>query len=87
MVKAYFNGCKGIKNPLDIHGNEIKVGDHLTWDFGDEDQAKAPIPDWMRKPIFEVKEHKSGKGLCAFGIHESLYLHDFRFKYCEIIKG
>lgn len=85
MVKAYLNGCKGIKNPLDMNGDEIKAGDQLTWDFGDPHYASAPIPDWMRKPIFVVKEHKSGKGLCATGIYEELYLHDFRFKYCEKI--
>jgi len=84
MIKAYFNGCKGIQNPLDKNGKVIKVGDKLSWDYGDE-RKKSDIKDWMLKPIFKVENHKSGKGLCAKGIDENLYLHDFRFKYCEII--
>jgi hypothetical protein len=78
----YFKGCSEIKKPADANGKEIKVGDELTWDFHDD---LDEIKDWMRKPIFKVELHPSGKGLCAKGIHKDLYLHDFRFKYCEIV--
>jgi hypothetical protein len=82
-MKVYFRGCSGIEKPVDFNGKEIKPGDHLTWDFHDD----IEVSDWMIKPIFVVEKHVSGKGLCARGIHEKLYLHDFRFKYCETIEG
>ena len=40
----------------------------------------------MLTPIFIVKEHSLGDGLCAVGINKDLYLHDFRFKCCEILQ-
>lgn len=83
-MKIYLGGCKGIKNPTDLNGDVISVGDRLSWDYASRDKE----PDnWMLKPIFIVKNHKSGKGLFAEGINKELYLHDFRFEFCEIIKG
>ncbi len=83
-LKMYFMGCSGIKNPVDMEGKSISVGDRLSWDYSD--LGEDPVP-WMLKPIFIVAEHKSGKGLCAIGIDKDLYLHDFRFQYCRIIRG
>jgi len=83
MVKAYIRGGQWIKNPVDALGNEIKAGDTLTWDFHDNFKPDE-VKEWMRRKIFIVQEHSSGKGLCAKGIDKDLYLHDFRFKYCEI---
>lgn len=80
-------GCKGIEKPVDANGEYIKEGDLLTWDFHDEYYKKSGIEDWMRKPIFKVEKHKSGKGLCAKGINKDLYLHDFRFVFCEIVRA
>ena len=77
---AYLFGCKGIDQPLDINGLEIKVGDKLTWDYGDCNDVKL----WMLEPVFIVEPHKSG-GLCAKGINKPLYLHDFRFKHTRKI--
>tara|TARA_R110000850_G_scaffold225263_1_gene350598 strand:+ start:209 stop:454 length:246 start_codon:yes stop_codon:yes gene_type:complete len=79
-MKAYFKGCSGIKNPVDFKGHEIKVGDQLSYDYRDCADIKA----WMKKPAYKVQEHKSG-GLFATGMNNELYLHDFRFEYCEII--
>lgn len=87
-TKVHLFGCQGIQNPVDMHGEAIEVGDKLSWDFGDtfyKDNDR--VEDWMKKPIFEVHAHKSGKGLCAKGIEKDFYLHDFRFKYCEKIKN
>lgn len=86
-ITMYLGGGKGIEKPLDANGNEIKVGDKLTWDFHDECHEENHIKDWMRKPIFVVEEHPSGKCLCGRGIEKKLYLHDFRFRYCEIIQS
>lgn len=86
-MKAHFMGCSGIENPVDANGKEIKAGDKLTWDFHDDYYKETRIEDWMKKPIFLVEQHKSGNGLCATGIEKELYLHDFRFKYCEVISN
>ena len=84
-VIAYLGGSSGIETPLDFIGNEIKVGDNLSWDMHDKFTTEnGGIKDWMNKPIFNVKKMESG--FFAEGINEDLYLHDFRFKYCEIMK-
>lgn len=85
-LKVYLNGCSGIEKPVDMHGNEISIGDKLSWDYGCP-YYKDKIVPWMKEPIFIVKAHRNGKGLCAEGINKELYLHDFRFKYCERIVG
>lgn len=84
--KMYFAGCSGIAAPVDAHNNLIKVGDKLSWNFHEDYYKPEDVDDWMRKAIFIVEEHPSGDGLCAKGIHKELYLHDFKFKYCEIVK-
>jgi len=84
-MKIYLGGCSGIDKPVDANGKEITEGCNLTWDFHDEYHQEKGVDDWMKKPIFVVKKHLSGKGLCAVGIDKNLYLHDFRFKYCEVI--
>ena len=86
MAKMYLGGCSGIEKPVDMNGIEIKVGDKLSWDYGDDDTNGNKPDEWMVRPIFIVKNHTSGKGLFAQGIHKELYLHDFRFKYCQIKK-
>lgn len=81
--KVYLGGCSGIKTPVDGNGHKIKDGDLLTWDFLDSDDTPR---SWMTEPVYRVQRHKSG-GFCAVGIHKSLYLHDFRFKFtkkCDI---
>lgn len=68
-----------------MHGTPIKAGDRLSWDFGDPYYQEKDVKDWMKQPVFVVVAHESGNGLCAVGIDKKLYLHDFRFKYCERI--
>lgn len=70
---------------VDMHGSPIRIGDKLSWDFGDPYYQQKGVEDWMKEPVFVVEKHASGRGLCAVGIHERLYLHDFRFKFCERI--
>lgn len=86
-LEIYINGCSGIISPVDMHGNQIKAGDKLSWDFGDPYYQKNGVEEWMKKAIFVVVPHESGSGLCAVGIEKKLYLHDFRFKYCELVTG
>lgn len=85
-VKAYFRGGKGIENPVDFHGTEIQVGDKLSWDFHDDYYEKNGVEDWMKKDIFIVQKNEEKGFFFATGIYKELYLHDFRFKHCEIIK-
>lgn len=84
-MKIYLGGGAGIKNPKDALGNPINIGDKLSWDFHAPHYKEKGVKDWMRKAIFVVEQHQSGKCLCAKGIHKPLYLHDFRFEYCEIV--
>lgn len=84
-VRLYFGGCKGIKHPRDANGRLIKVGDKLSWDFHERLANGDSVEEWMRDAIFVVEEHRSGNGLCARGIHKGLYLHDFRFRHCEVV--
>jgi hypothetical protein len=88
MIEIHLGGCKGIQDPKDMHGSTINVGDNLSWDYGCDYYQSDPdrIKPWMKEAIFIVKEHESGKGLCATGINKDLYLHDFRFKFCEIVE-
>lgn len=53
----------------------------LVWYSG---QDKG-VDDWMRNPVYIVRQHKSGKGLYAEGLEKDIYLHDFRFKFCEVV--
>ena len=85
-IRIYIGGCSGIKNPVDANGKQITVGSKLTWNFHDDYYKGKPVADWMKKPIFIVKEHDSGEGLCAVGIDKDLYLHDFKFEYCEAVE-
>ena len=84
-MKMYFNGTSGIKKPVDFDGNEIGVGDTLTFDYLTENVTPEKTARYKDKEVFVVKEHHSGKGLFAEGIKLNLYLHDFRFKFCRII--
>ncbi len=96
-VKMYFKGGKGILNPLDFDGNEIKEGDILTNDYFDEffndDFYTEHYPNWTKqdieerkhKPTYIVKYNQKGFFYGA-GIEQDLYLHDFRFKFTKIIK-
>ena len=84
-MEVFLGGCSGIKDPIDANGKKIKEGDQLTWDFHDNFYQKKGVEDWMKRPVFIVEKHESGKGLCAFGItNRNLYLHDFRFEFCEL---
>lgn len=84
-ISVYLGGGKGIKEPTDVNGKVVKAGDKLTWDFHDGFYKEDDIEDWMLKPIFIVEEHPSAGCLCGRGIHKELYLHDFRFKFCEVV--
>lgn len=84
-ITMYLGGGAGIIKPTDANGVEIKVGDKLTCDFHDDYYKECEVEDWMREAVFIVEDHPSGKCLCGRGIHKELYLHDFRFKYCEIV--
>lgn len=83
-MKVHLKGCSGIQAPADRHGVPITVGDRLSWDFGDAPPG-TKVEDWMKEAVFVVEEHPSGRGLCAVGIKAQLYLHDFRFRFCERI--
>ncbi|MGF1905303.1 hypothetical protein [Aliivibrio salmonicida] len=85
-IKLYLGGGEGIDKPVDALGNEISIGDKLSWDFHDDFYQKKGVDDWMRKAIYIVEAHPNGKCLCGRGIAQELYLHDFRFKCCEIVK-
>ncbi len=80
-MRIHLKGCAQLDSPVDMHGNPIKAGDKLSWDWGD--CPPEEVKDWMKEAVFLVENHASGQGLCAVGIHKHLYLHDFRFKYCE----
>lgn len=84
-VKVYFRGGEGLKNPIDANGNVIKVGDKLSWDFHDDFYQKSGVKDWMRTTRYVV-ELKSNGTLFGRGIDADTYLHDFQFKYCEIVE-
>ena len=84
-IGVYFRSGKGIEDPVDATGRVIKVGDKLTWDFHDPYYQETGVDDWMKEPIYVVKEHENGYCLCGIGIEKELYLHDFRFKYCEVV--
>ena len=86
-MKLYLNGTSGIEKPCDFDGNEIKVGDILTYDYLSPNFADRDMSHYENKPVFVVKAHKTGNGLCAKGIDQELYLHDFRFKYCKKLKS
>jgi len=82
----YLRGTSGIKNPVDFDGNEINVGDELTFDYLDPFFEKDEMSGYIDKPMYKVKMHASGDGMFADGINQKLYLHDFRFEFCKIIK-
>lgn len=86
-MKMYFGGTYGIKKPLDFDGNEINVGDELTFDYLDPFFEKDDMSRHINKATYKVKMHENGKGMFAEGINQKLYLHDFRFEYCRIIKS
>lgn len=95
--KMHFMGGIGIKPPLDFEGVEIKEGDILTFDYFDpfysDDYFQKYHPDWTpafieerkHKPTFVVRYNPKGH-FFAEGIHQNLYLHDFRFKYTKRVK-
>jgi hypothetical protein len=84
-VTCYFKGGRGLEHPVDFNGREIKVGDMLSYDFHEQREIERPVLDWMRKPIFVVAYNVDKQLFFAQGINEKLYLHDFRFQYCEIV--
>ncbi len=93
----YFKGGKGIKNPIDFNGFEIKEGDILTTDnfddFFNDEFYKTHYPNWTKEDIYKskytptylVKWNEKGF-FYGVGINQELYLHDFRFKYTKITK-
>lgn len=85
-MKIYLNGTSGIKKPVDHDGNEIQCGDFLTYDYLDPFFQDRDMSEHENKPVYEVKKHKSGLGFFGSGLKSELYIHDFRFKYCRIIK-
>jgi len=95
-MKMYFKGGKGIKNPVDFNGLEIKVDDILTSDcfdpFFSEEFYKKNYPSWTKEDIenrknratYRVKWNEKGF-FYAEGINQELYLHDFRFEYTKVV--
>ena len=74
-MKMYFKGGKGIKNPKDINGQEIKEGSVITFDWFDcedpvndmrrkfsnmKDWTDEQIYDRIHKPTFNVKLNDKG---------------------------
>ena len=85
-MKIYMNGTSGIKDPVDFDGNKIKAGDELTYDYLDPFFGDRDMSNYAGVATYKVKHHESGGGLYAVGINKKLYLHDFRFKYCKVVK-
>lgn len=95
VVKMYFKGDSGIKNPIDLEGNLISEGDILTRDFGDYEKHHIDIKEnYKTEPFYKVKINEKG-GFYAESIEPCtstiettyFYLHDFRFKFCLKING
>lgn len=96
-MEVYFKSGKGIVKPLDFNGNEIKIGNVLTSDVFDDFfndsfyekhfplMTKEDIQLHKNKPMYIVKWNAKGF-FYAEGVHQKLYLHDFRFKHTKIIK-
>lgn len=96
-MKMYFKGGKGILNPTDFNGDEIKSGNILTGDyfdpFFDEKYYKTHFPKWSKeeieehkhKPLYIVKYNDKGF-FYGEGIDKELYMHDFRFKFTKKIE-
>lgn len=70
-MKMYFKGGKGILNPVDFDGKEIKKGDILTNDFFYDDfddeyyknlysWSKEEVEKHKHKPFFKVKWSEKG---------------------------
>jgi hypothetical protein len=96
-VKMYFKGDSGIKEPVDMDGNSIKEGDILTRDYGDNEKYGIAVGDnYPTDPFYKVQINSRG-GFFAESIEtvdisgldpdRRFFLHDFRFKYCKIIKS
>lgn len=89
-VKMYFKGDSGIKNPIDLEGNEISEGDILTTDFGDYEKFNINVEEnYKTDPFYKVKINNEGGfyaesiEICTATIEPSyFYLHDFRFEFC-----
>ena len=92
-VKMYFKGDSGIKNPKDIDGKSISVGDILTRDYGDYESIGLQVGEnYPTEPFYIVKMNDKGGYFaesiepCTATISESYYyLHDFRFKFCKCL--
>lgn len=98
-VTMYFKGDSGIKNPVDINGDEIKEGDKLTTDYGDyEDYMHKPIEEYRKHKAFYLVKINDRGGFFAESIEPCagllkgidkdnyFFLHDFRFKHCKIVR-
>lgn len=97
MATMYFKGGKGIQNPIDFNGEEIKEGDILTSDsfdpYFDSNFYNKHYPKWSEEdiskrkhtPTYIVKWNEKGFFYGA-GINQELYLHDFRFKFTKIVR-
>lgn len=86
-MEIYFMGTSGIECPKGFDGNNIDIGDKLTFDYLDPCFKDDDMTSYVDKPVYIVKEDSGGDGLYGEGIYEDLYLHDFRFKYCRVIRG
>lgn len=64
----------------DKNGVYIYDGDILNWDYCGSTEWK----DWMKEPVYKVI-YQDGYFVCAVGITKNLFLHSFRFKYCEVV--
>lgn len=94
-MKMYFKGGEGITNPVDVEGNEIVEGDILTHPWFEDDYVQFFNKHLNETDleVIEARVHapsviviKNSYGGFFFGDSldgDSLYMHDFRFKYTK----
>ena len=95
-IKIWLGGDSGIKEPKDIDGNIISVGDLLTRDYGEDIKNGIEVDEKRTtESFYKVKMNDRGGyyaesiepigDIVIGGDDKYYYLHDFRFKFCKVI--